>query len=137
MKIGTKNHCDVEFMFINETNILVRQIACYERNCIICWYTTVCLFEYVYKLVIHMRERERETVKCQCTNKIVENNFGFLLLFLAYWGTKWYPFSMLFNPANMWNFLTFEFWDTCWILGRLCWKQDSGFRQANCQCYYK
>lgn len=32
MKIGTKNHCDVEFMFINETNILVRQIACYERN---------------------------------------------------------------------------------------------------------
>lgn len=57
--------------------------------------------KYVYKLVIHERERERETVKCQCTNKIVENNFGFLLLFLAYWGTKWYPFSMLFNPANM------------------------------------
>lgn len=110
MKIGTKNHCDVEFMFINETNILVRQIACYERNCIICWYTTICLFEYVYKLVIHMRERERETVKCQCTNKIVENNFGFLLLFLAYGaqnGTPLVCYSILPTYEISW-LLSFE-----------------------------
>lgn len=40
MKIGTKNHCDVEFMFINETNILFRQIACNKEIALF-----VCLYE--------------------------------------------------------------------------------------------
>lgn len=42
MKIGTKNHCDVEFMFINETNILFRQIACTGNKEIALF---VCLYE--------------------------------------------------------------------------------------------
>lgn len=57
-----------------------------------------------------MRERERENCKMSMHNKIVENDVGFLLLFLATWaqnGTPLVCYSIL-PTYEIFRLLSFE-----------------------------